>query len=158
MVIICGIDPGISGGIAFLYDPPDSYGDSVLAFNMPGTERDIFDLLEEILIASKAHGYIFMESVHSMPGQGVSSSFKFGRNYGLLRGIITALKYPLHDVSPQKWQKEFSLIVPKGKKLTKVQKKNINKAKAQQLFPQLKVNLAICDALLIAEYGRRTLK
>jgi len=140
-MIIVGIDPGMAGGIAFFDWPPDGKP-FICAFKMPGTERDIYDLL-----AGREGAVVFLEAVHSMPGQGVSSSFKFGRGYGFLRGIVTALKYPLHDVTPQKWQKALGCL-SRGDK-------NVTKQKAQQLFPQLKITHATADALLIAEYGRR---
>jgi crossover junction endodeoxyribonuclease RuvC len=113
---------------------------------MPETERDVFDLLESFTFYEPI---VFLEAVHSMPGQGVASSFKFGRGYGFLRGVITALKYPLHDVSPQKWQKALGCM-SRGDK-------NVTKQMAQQLFPGLKITHSIADALLIMEYGRISL-
>jgi Holliday junction resolvasome RuvABC endonuclease subunit len=136
--VIIGIDPGQAGGIAFIFDNGNAE-----AHKMPETERDIYDLLEP----SFEGQFVFLESVHSMPGQGVSSTFKFGKGYGFLRGIICALKYPLHDVTPQAWQKALGCM-SKGDK-------NTTKQKAQQLFPHLRITHATADALLIAEYGRR---
>ena len=138
MRTITGIDPGQTGGIAFIS------GDNMYAYKMPETEKDIVELL-----CSYPDLVIFLESVHSFPGQGVSSTFKFGKGYGFLRGVITALEIPLHDVTPQKWQK-FMGCMSKGDK-------NVTKQKAQQLFPKLKITHATADAILIAEYGRRTL-
>ncbi|MDD2657775.1 MAG: hypothetical protein PHD04_03920 [Candidatus Pacebacteria bacterium] len=138
MTVVVGIDPGINGGIAFHFQTGN-----IEAYKMPETERDISDLLES---TGEDSPIVFLESVHSMPGQGVSSSFKFGRNYGLLRGIVIALHYPLHDVSPQKWQRALSCL-SKGDK-------NVTKAKAQQLFPNLKITHSIADAVLISYYGR----
>ena len=140
MGAIIGIDPGMSGGIA-IYTP-----EKVEAHKMGETERDVFDLLDSF---SWDEPTVFLESVHSMPGQGVASSFKFGRGYGFLRGVITALRYPLHDVTPQKWQKLLSCLTHGDK--------NVSKQRAQQLFPQLKITHATADALLIMEYGRRML-
>jgi len=34
--------------------------------------------------------------------------------------------------------------------------KNVSKRRAQELFPEIKITHAIADALLIAEYARRT--
>lgn len=138
MKTIIGIDPGQSGGIAI------STGDNMYAYKMPETEKDIVELL--LTYPTKA---IFLESVHSMPKQGVASTFKFGKAYGFLRGVITALEIPLYDVTPQKWQKSLGCL-SKGNK-------NVTKQKAQQLFPKLKITHATADACLIAEYGRRTL-
>jgi Holliday junction resolvasome RuvABC endonuclease subunit len=138
--MIIGIDPGASGGIAFWDEA------RVECFKMPETERDVFDLLEDVRFLNVD---VFLERVHSMPKQGVSSTFTFGKNYGFLRGAITALRYTLHDVTPQKWQKALGCLTHGDK--------NVSKQMAQQLFPQLKITHATADALLIMEYGRRTL-
>lgn len=138
--VIIGIDPGKSGGISMVLDRH-----SVRATKMPDTEADIFAVLEDC----KQRGPVFcyIEKVHSMPKQGVKSTFTFGQNYGFLRGCLISLGIPFEEVTPQKWQKALS-CQSKGDK-------NVTKAKAQQLFPQVKITHAIADALLIAEYGRR---
>jgi crossover junction endodeoxyribonuclease RuvC len=139
---IVGIDPGVSGGIVCLWE-----NDRLEAWKIPETERDIFDLLEGC--SNPADNFIpvvFLEFVRSSPQQGVVSSFTFGRGYGFLRGIITALKYPLHDVTPQKWQKALGCLTHGDK--------NVSKQRAQQLYPHLKITHATADALLIATYGR----
>lgn len=58
-----------------------------------------------------------LEQVHSMPMQGVSSSFAFGENLGFWKGALTATKVPFVNVTPQKWQKEIldSIPAPEGK-------------------------------------------
>jgi hypothetical protein len=89
----------------------------------------------------------YIEGVNAMPGQGVVSTFKFGMNYGLWQGILVALKIPFERVYPLKWQTAMSCRTGGNK--------NISKARAQELFPRIKVTHAIADALLIAEYGRR---
>lgn len=57
------------------------------------------------------------------------------------------------DDQPGVWQKPFRL--PTQKKAGNTAKKNTHKARAQELFPGLKITHAVADALLIAEYGRR---
>lgn len=138
--ICVGIDPGISGGISVI-GPLGAE-----AFKMPETERDVFDLLNSFYFYEPV---VFMEKVGPMPKQGVVSVWKFSANYNFLRGVVIALGYPLHDVRPQVWQKTLGCLTHGDK--------NISKAKAQQLFPQIKVTHATADSLLIAEYGRRTL-
>jgi crossover junction endodeoxyribonuclease RuvC len=136
-----GIDPGLSGGIALV----GSIGSNprAQAWKMPETERDVSDLFLSLKSqVSKA----YIERVHSMPGQGVSSSFKFGVSYGFLRGMLIAHGIPFEEVTPQKWQKLLGCLT-KGDK-------NISKAKAQQIFPNIKVTHKIADALLIGEYAR----
>lgn len=143
MKLFIGIDPGQSGGIAFI--PEDK---AAWAVKMPETDTDLFHTLWDL--GKYEDRITFLERVHSMPGQGVSSSFTFGEGYGKLQMALTALQIPYERVTPQKWQKALGCLT-KGDK-------NVSKAKAQELFPHLKITHAIADALLIAEYGRRTHK
>lgn len=152
MTSILGIDPGASGGVALLSSPMEEVVSSgelrwdkalgTAVWKMPETERDLWDLLDMLDID---HAYI--EAVHSMPGQGVASTFKFGQNYGMLRGFLIALGIPFETVAPHKWQQALGCLTHGDK--------NISKAKAQELFPSLKITHATADALLICEYGRR---
>jgi len=134
-----GIDPGQSGGIALLGD------ELTEAYKMPATEADLRDLLEEYAPYIKSAA---IESVHSFPKQGVASSFAFGRSYGFLRGLLIALRIPFREVAPGSWQRTMGCLT-KGDK-------NVSKAKAQQMWPKLKITHATADSLLIAEYARRT--
>jgi crossover junction endodeoxyribonuclease RuvC len=136
---IIGIDPGWSGGIAYI----GKMGVEAEAFtNM--TEHDIWKTITEY-----CHKDVicYMEKVHSMPAQGVASSFKFGHNYGFVRACVMSTLTAIVDVSPMKWQGSLGCLT-KGNK-------NVTKARAQQWFPKIKVTHGIADALLIAEYGRR---
>ena len=141
-MIYCGIDPGMSGGIGWIGEEIGNV--NAIPFK-DMTDTDIFETLSTALRADDSFTYI--ESVHSMPAQGVSSTFKFGVNFGILRGILAALQAKRDFVTPQKWQKELGCLTHGDK--------NISKAKAQRLFPKLKITHAIADALLIAEYCRR---
>lgn len=138
--LILGIDPGQSGGIAIV----SLDGGFAEAWKMPDTEADLCALIREHALLSTM---AWLEKVHAMPRNGVSSMFTFGTNYGLLRGILIALNIRRSDVTPQAWQKHLGCLTHGDK--------NVSKARAQELFPRLKINHAIADALLIAEYGRR---
>lgn len=136
-----GIDPGISGGIAVLY------GDRVQATLKlkDATERDVWNFVRDHRgLRSQA----IIEKVAATPQMGTVSSFTFGRSCGFLRGMLTAMEIRFDDVTPQTWQK-FMRCLTKGDK-------NVSKAKAQQLFPAMTITHAIADALLLAEYLRRT--
>ena len=135
-----GVDPGASGGIAFL----SSIDGQPHATKMPETERDVWLALSTW---DRTNAFAVIEAVHSMPKQGVASSFKFGRSYGFLRGCLIASGIPFEEVTPQKWQKALGCM-SRGDK-------NVTKARAQQLFPGLKITHATADALLLAEYARR---
>lgn len=138
--IILGIDPGGSGALAIrsIDRPLDFY-------KLDNTELDINNWLISLPISDIKKAYI--ENVHSMPKQGVASSFKFGKNFGFLIGLLTANKIPYELVSPQRWQKAMQCQSHGDK--------NITKAAAQRLFPNIKITHANADAILIAEYGWR---
>ena len=138
--MIIGINPGSSGGIAWLV------AGRAYTCKMPSTVADLLEVMPR--------GTAWIEQVHAMPGQGVTSMFTFGRNLGQIEGVLAALKIPHRYVSPAKWQKEFGLLRKSKAELIR-DKKNRHKAEAQRLFPHIKITHAIADALLIAEYGRR---
>jgi hypothetical protein len=140
MKLHIGIDPGLSGGIAFIPTTGEPW-----AHKMPETDRDLYDLLRDSTRDSEARAVV--ELVHSSPQMGVKSAFTFGEGYGRLGMALTALGVPYERVRPQAWQKAMGCLT-KGDK-------NVSKRKAQELFPTLKITHAIADALLIAEYGRR---
>lgn len=147
--IYIGIDPGLSGGIAILNQ--DGSVKEVVA--MPDTPRDIY----EFLFSYKEDSRCVLEDVgHGMPGQSSKATATFARHNGHLEMALLALGIPTEKVTPQKWIKVYQL--KKKKEQDKNEWKNVLKAKAQSLFPQLgkKVTLKTCDALLIAEYARRT--
>lgn len=138
-----GVDPGLSGGIAIL----DAGGRCVSTHSMPDTDRDLVDLCE--FIAHAGHSTrACVERVGAFPGMGCVSAFTFGRGYGALQVALTAARIPFELVTPPKWQTVMGCRT-KGDK-------NISKARAQALFPAVKVTHAIADCLLIAEFCRRT--
>jgi hypothetical protein len=133
---------------------------------MPPTESDIARIFDTEIIPADV-SYCLIERVHSFPGAGVSSMFTFGRNAGLLIGILLANHIPHEEIEPRTWQKALG-IPPRIKKPkkpkpfiqypaeeTQAQWKNRLRSKAQTLFPNLNITLATADALLIAEVARR---
>lgn len=48
--------------------------------------------------------FALMEKVTAMPGQGVTSMFSFGENFGLLKGILASVCRDVRLVRPQAWQ------------------------------------------------------
>lgn len=142
MKLFGGIDPGQMGGISVLKENGEPF-DIPFSF----CEKTLDDIAEEFIQLSKFDIFCTIENVHSMPRQGVASSFKFGMNTGILHGMLAALKIKSMPASPQKWQKEMGCLT-RGDK-------NVSKAMAQRLWPKLKITHSIADSLLIAEYCRR---
>ena len=135
-----GIDPGASGAIAIIHQ-----SDNVNWIRNDSTEHDLADWLRDVAEAFDCSAII--EQVNAMPKQGVSSTFKFGKSFGFLIGLLTALRVPYETYRPQAWQKHMRCMT-KGDK-------NVSKAAAQRLWPSTKITHANADALLIAEFGRQ---
>lgn len=152
---VIGIDPGASGGFAWI----DGDTGERSANKFDGlTEHDIAAYFGHIRA-----GFAFIEQVTPNRNrdtgggraQGSSGMFTFGQSYGFLRGLLVGMHIPFESVRPQVWLPAMGLRGIKDE--TTTQKKNRHKAKAQQLWPQLAITHAICDALLLAEFGRRKL-
>ena len=97
----------------------------------------------------------YLESVHAMPTDGVSSSFKFGQNFGHLEAYITAHDIPLEYVTPQAWTKRLhkgvtSSINAKGKSAIVAHKLY---PKANFILKVSKPHDGLIDSVLIATYG-----
>lgn len=152
-MLILGIDPGLSGAIAFL----DTTTDALVIMDMPTVEmtrngknkREVSPALIADMIAGKGVTQAFMERVSAMPGQGVSSMFSFGRSTGVVEGVLAAYEIPTTLVTPQAWMKAMGVRAGKDG----------SRERAMQLFPQYADRFARkkddgrSDAALIAKYG-----
>ena len=159
-MIIVGIDPGYKGAIATL----NGKGKLRRILPMPiikvGNknqldENAICKFLERRLISIE---HVFIEAVHSMPKQGVASTFAFGAGWGILRGICVGLHLPYTLVHSRSWKKVMCRDVPKGKDAGILVAKRIWPGVI--LLPSTRCRKdsdGMADALLIAEYGRRTI-
>ena len=166
MSVICGIDPGLSGGVVLLSDAGQVLARHVMStiaikksHGRAGREYDLPGM-REALLSCCAPKHVFIEKVHSMPKQGVSSSFTFGVGFGILQGLVAGLQLPFTLVTPQAWQK--AMFEGMAKEDTKATSAIICK----RLWPEQDwratsdcrvAHEGLCDAALIAEYGRRTL-
>lgn len=139
-----GIDPGMSGAMAVIgtTDMPH-----VISFN----EQKYAETLQSVQFLSCV---CCLEKVGAMPGQGVTSMFNFGCNFGMIQGMLIALGIPYQLKTPQAWKKEFGLNSDKSKSIEVCNK----------LFPNVsllptersrKPNDGMAEALLMAEYARR---
>jgi hypothetical protein len=109
---ILGIDPGLSGAIAFYFPVA---ADRVAAEDMPVVAGAVDCATLAARIVQMAPSLAGVERVSSMPGQGVASTFKFGASYGAVLGVLAALKIQTHLVAPAVWKKHFRLNSDKEK-------------------------------------------
>lgn len=146
--IYLGIDPGKSGAICSV----NLFGFPETITRLNVTSRDIWNKLSDISVDHQCVAII--ELVNAMPNQGVASTFKFGESFGLLLGFLTASGIPFERVRPSVWCKSMGL--KRKDKESNTDWKNRHKQLAQELFPDIEITHANADALLIAEYCRRT--
>ena len=146
---VIGIDPGASGAIVLLEN-----GEPIEWAEMPtvkiGSSTRVNAAALADFIASCCSEHVYVESVHSMPKQGVASSFNFGHSTGTVMGVLGAMGLPHTLVTPQAWKKSAGLIGTD---------KDAARARAIQLWPRwTELNKkakgqALADAALIARYG-----
>ena len=112
---VVGIDPGISGAIIIILTPTDAVVDhTMMPIITTGTKKAVdgnalADWLKPYMVIDDSL-FAVVEAVHSMPKQGVTSSFNFGHSFGVVEGVLGALSIPYGLVTPQRWKKEFGFI------------------------------------------------
>jgi len=149
-MMICGIDPGLKGGLGFLNDKCEFVSCAPMPVKAKSPIKNEVDAaaLAQLL---KPASVIILERQAPMPKQGISSAFSLGDSHGVVRGVCATLGLPLHQVSPHTWKQHFNLP---GKN------KELARSKAINLFPTAplsrKKDEGIAEALLIALWAIRT--
>lgn len=165
-MIFIGIDPGLTGAISSINVSKKGsvvrVADTPILTVQKGNKNKrefipsgMVELVNEFTEYRSEFVQVFIEQVGAMPKQGVSSVFSFGRGYGIWIGIIAALGLPVTFVTPQRWKK----VMMDG-----IADKDAARLRTMQLFPQMSEALKLkkhdgrAEAILIAEYGRRSLR
>lgn len=173
-VISIGIDNGLHGSvvavnsnfkIVFYYDTPivqltkTKNSKRVIGHDFAPTamKEVLTDLLKLPEVATAGDIKVWLEVAHAMPQQGLSSTFKTGRGFGLWEGIVVGLGLPYDIVHAKTWTKAMLKDIPAG------DPKERSMVKAQRLFgsslPLTKARGRVlsldgrADAALIACYG-----
>lgn len=115
--MIIGIDPGMTGGIAMLSDSGEYLGGRRMPLVVDG-KRKLVDggLLNDFVYNTRPVGVegalkrIVIEAPNSMPGQGLQSTFNFGRMCGAVETWATSRACPVTLVTPQVWKRSLTLI------------------------------------------------
>ena len=110
-ICICAIDPGLTGAVAFYFPEQDA----ISVYDMPVVDKDVDAASLAEMLRRFNPDFAIVERVASRPGQGVSSAFKFGGGFGIVRGVIAALGVPMRLVTPQRWKKSMGLDADKEK-------------------------------------------
>lgn len=170
-MIIIAIDPGQNGGIAVLNSDTRKI---LYRTKMPcivDGEVDVVRVAKILYKFKKQNAIVFLEKVQNIKGASSRTTFAFGLNLGLMKGIIGALRMECHMVHPKTWQKvAWAGVTPKTKKENgrdKTDTKATSLVSAKRLFPSedflatAKSRVphdGIVDAVLIGYYGVKTWK
>lgn len=157
-MIICGIDPGVTGALSF-YDTetgePVDFADMPLTVGIGG--RKVVDgRTLAVILGEKRPGHVFIEKVWSRPTDGVVAAFAFGMSYGIVLGVISALGIPYTEITPEQWRR--AALVPAGQG-GKSAAKAYASARFTQLWPGKSASVqrvrdaGRIDAALIAHAG-----
>jgi hypothetical protein len=144
------VDPGNSGAVAFktaIYNA-DSRKREVRVGVFKFSEYGYSGTAEKV--ARIRPDFVVLEKVHSFPGQGVASTWKFAENFGFYIGLFTGMNIPIIYVTPQAWQKHYNF--PSKKEVGKDGHKRAMREHAKQIYPKLNPTLETADALLILHY------
>ena len=155
-MLIYGIDPGFTGAIALYW--PDAgkieVHDMPVMKNPKGkTIINPHGVLDILANEGSGKSLAVIEQVGAMPGQGVSSMFRFGQGLGVVEACAAASKLPLQYVTPAKWKKHFNLTRNKG----------VSRGLAMQRFPDYASEFSRAkddgraEAVLIALYAAETM-
>lgn len=153
MMIVIGIDPGKSGGIAVAME---SWG--VTIEKAEKCPKDVLGM-SSIINSCTTSGWVdnhkivsYIENVWAFPTDARSAAFKFGVNYGLWHGLLASRNIETFTVVPRLWQRHWEkkekIELPKDKK----KRKHILKEIASN-YTDKRVTLYNADAILISLYG-----
>lgn len=151
---VLGIDPGKKGAIALID------GLQLLhVFDMPivalkkGTKVCCHTLNTELAALFYEHGPVnlaVVETVHATPQMGVTSSFDFGRSFGVIEMAIISRGVRVEYVQPAKWKGALGLGADKNSSLALARAKWPDSDAFRRQRDEGRA-----EACLIAEYARR---
>lgn len=158
--IYMGIDPGKTGGIAFV----TRGGRYLESIHMPltaGKEIDVKSIIFKIdeIIEKGTLAFCFIEKIQYPPKQSVKSTCTTCTGYGRILTILDMMDIKYEEVAPLKWKRNFSLIKkPKKDSVATAQKLFPKAPKSCFYGPKGGLKDGVAEALLIAEYCRRQTK
>lgn len=166
---IVGIDPGMTGALAVL-----DGGEVVAVEDLPvvhvrntaGKLRGEYIQYKLVEYLERWRGHVFLEKQQAFPGtgarcpvckqargQGVVSTGTTMEGFGMLKGMLAALRIPYELVPSVTWKR--AMLEGLGRD------KSHSLSKARALFPTVDLgrrkDAGRAESLLIAEYGRRML-
>lgn len=159
MTCYIGIDSGLTGAVALV----DNTGKLVAILDIPIMAKNkatgkvknyinakqLWQDMKEVMSVKNQDMEVYLETVNSMPGQGVSSVFSLGDTFGSIRAVCACLGLKTTFIAPAKWKKHYGISSDK----------EVARALAINMFPNMaelfkrKKDHNRAEAALIARYG-----
>ena len=109
MKFVLGADPGMTGALSLI----DQHGNLITTADITSTDGrvNVGELRDNIAAMMDIYGVdmAVVENVASMPKQGVSTTFKFGRAAGHLEGMLSGLQIPIALIPPSQWKAKLHM-------------------------------------------------
>jgi hypothetical protein len=143
-MIICGIDPGVTGAFAFF-----DHGALSSVHDLPAFDGRIDGLALSVDLNTNVDA-VYLENTHPMPRNGSIASYKLGLNTGIIIGVVQSLSIPLYRISVASWR-NFNGLRSKDK--------SASRGLARELYPHMANELRLAshhnraEAILIGRYG-----
>jgi hypothetical protein len=148
---IAAFDPGSTSGAVSYYFP--GHPNQISSEDLPNVAGQVDAATLAARLEQMRPNVVVVERVSAMPRQGVSSTFKFGTAYGIIIGVVAALKIPATFIVPGKWKRGLGLDADKEKA----------RARALQLWPARsdlfgrKKDHGRAESALLARYAAETI-
>lgn len=158
-MIIIGIDPGLTGAIAFVSPQGGCVIEDIPTQPLPGNGmvKCKVDGLALARMVRKhcpvdAKALVVCEAVHAMPGNAIQTQGSLMRSLGAIESVFEVLRFPLLMVQSQVWKRHFGLKAEKAQSLRI----------ARTLYPECQEIARAKDhnraeSLLIAHYAKQVM-
>lgn len=154
-MLVCGVDPGIKGGIAAIRH--DNGVDTLVdAADIPVIGRAAREKVDVAAVRDFLDRHqptmAVIERAQAMPRQGASSGFKYGRAAGALEAAIVLCNVPMEIIEPTAWKRFWKLPA---------KDKERSRQRCLEIFPRAHDLLALkkhhgrAEASLMALYAIR---
>lgn len=166
----CGIDPGLSGAIAFYTDEPiprlSVYDFVTVKGGSSSNQYHKADSRKEIAISETAAIFkshietcgpvkmVYLETPHSLPNDGHVGAFRFGKACGIIEGILGTFNLRVIPAMPHVWKKHLGLSSSKEKSLALAKEKFKNIVNSEEYFRNKKDHDR-AEASLLAWYAHK---
>jgi len=116
MMTILGIDPGLSGALAWMNSSGEVMQlEDIPVFNEGKRKKAVDALALTALLIDRRPTHAVIEAVHARPTDSKTGAFTFGRNTGALEALVMSAGIPLMRVSPIVWRRFAGLAAGVGK-------------------------------------------